>query len=75
MGVWTLGDEVEGCVTDLDRKTELEVKETGLTAVAETGAGHADFCFAETGFFLGHPSEDCGWTGTYLELSAALSTR
>jgi hypothetical protein len=75
VGVWTLGDEVEGCVTDLDRKTELEVKETGLTAVAETGAGHADFCFAETGFFLGHPSEDCGWTGTYLELSAALSTR
>ena len=67
MGVRALGDEVEGCVADLDGEAELEVEETGLAAVAETGAGHADFCFAEPGFFLGHPSEYCGWTSTYLE--------
>jgi hypothetical protein len=59
-----LGDEVEGCVADLDGETELEVEETGLAAVAETGAGHADFCLAETGFFFRHPAED---SGTYLE--------
>ena len=62
-----MGDEVEGCVADLDGEAELEVEETGLAAVAETGAGHADFCLSETRFFFGHPAEDCGWTGTYLE--------
>jgi hypothetical protein len=55
-----LGDEVEGCVADLDGETEL-------AAVVETGAAHADFCLEETGIFFGHPAEDCGWTGTYLE--------
>ena len=67
MGIWTLGDKVESCVTDLDGETELEVEETGLTAVAETGASHADFCLAETRFFFWHPSEYCSWTGTYLK--------
>src|SRR5271170_5702333 len=67
MGFGTLGDEVQRCITDLDRQTELEVEKAGLTTVAETGASHADFGLAETGFFLRHPPKDCGRTGTYLE--------
>ena len=67
MGVGTLGDEVQRCITDLDRQTELEVEKAGLTTVAETGASHADFGLAETGFFLRHPPKDRGRTCTYLE--------
>jgi hypothetical protein len=39
-----------------------------LTAVSETGAGHADLGFAETGFFVGHPAEDGCWAGTDLDI-------
>ena len=67
MGVGTLGDEVQRCIADLDGQTELEVEQAGLTTVAETGASHANFGLAETGFFLRHPPKDCGRTGTYLE--------
>jgi hypothetical protein len=67
MGVGTLGDEVQRCVADLDRQTELEVEKAGLTTVAETGASHGDFRLAETGFFLRHPPKDRGRTRTYLE--------
>ena len=67
MGVGTLRDEVQRCVADLDRQTELEVEQAGLTTVAETGASHADFGLAETGFFLRHPPKDRGRTGTYLQ--------
>jgi hypothetical protein len=38
-----------------------------LTAVSETGAGHADLGFAETGFFVGHPAKYGCWAGTDLD--------
>ena len=66
MGVRALGDEVKGGVTDLDWETELEIKETALTTVSETGTGHAYFCFSKSRFFVWHPSKYCRGPCTYL---------
>ena len=70
MRIRTLSNEIQCRVTDLDRESELQIEKTGLATVPETGAGHAYFRFAETGFFFRHPAEDGGWTGAYFAFVA-----